>query len=372
MSLYKRDDRNGEYWGYLRINGSTFRKSLKTTSKSQGEKLLFEWKNDLLTDPKSEVSDYKISFKCYSDKLIKKQKNKPPTPSGIDTWMDTQKLLNRKQGLLEYFGTQDIRSITKQDIEDFVQQLPLNKRKLTKNTIRKHINVLKQVIGMSDHEVEMPRVYGEGSNARGYFTLEEYRTIRDKSKELNGHQYKDYNGTTYTIDLDLHDFIIFMVGSSLRPTVSEVFSLQHKHIKTKSLKKVPYLEFPLVRKNRKMMVQTIKTSAYAYKDICKRHKNHTHDDYIFLPSLTNRRTASRRMGRNFNILLKELGMEYGSLGELRTPYSLRHTSLIFNLSQPNVDLLDICRRSDTSMKMIEDFYYPIVAQEEKLAQFLRI
>lgn len=372
MSVYRRDDRNSEYWGYLRINGKTYRKSLKTKSKSESEKLLFEWKQELLTDPKSEVSNYETSFNFYSDKLIEKQKTHPAPPSGISTWMDTQRILKRKNGLTEFFGTRDIRSITKQNIEDFIQQLPLNKEKLTTNTKRKHINVLKQVIGMSNHSVEIPRVKGKKSSPRGYFDAEEYRVIRDKSKEMDGYQYQDFNGTTYTIDLDLHDFIIFMVGSSLRPTVSEVFSLQHKHIKTKSLKKVPYLDFPLVRKNRKMMVQTLFTSAYAYSDICKRHKDYTPDDFLFLPSLKNRRTAMRRMGRNFAMLLKELGMEYGSLGELRTPYSLRHTSLLFNLSQPKPDLLDICRRADTSMKMIEDFYYPIVAQKEKLEQFLRI
>ena len=376
MSLYKRteEDRDdGVFWGYLRINGKTHRKCLNTKSRDEAEARLFSLKQEILTDPKFAVLDDKTSFKTYADKLLIKQKDYPTPPSGVATWMDTEKLLNRKQGLLEFFGNKDISSITKQGIEDFIQQLPLNGRKLTTNSIRKHLNVLRMVIGMSDHKVDIPKVKGEKSSPRGYFTLEEYRTIRDKSKELDGwHIYKDYNGTTYTIDLDLHDFIIFMVGSALRPTVGEVFSLKHKDIKERTMKKVPYLEFPLVRKNRKMMVQTIKTSAYAYRDICKRHKDYAQDDYIFLPDYTNRRTASRRMGRHFNVLLKELKMEYGSLGEQRTPYSLRHTSLLFNLSQPNPDLLDICRRADTSMKMIEDFYYPIVAQEEKLEKFLRV
>jgi hypothetical protein len=265
MSVFRRDDRNGEYWGYLRINGKTYRKSLKTKSKTESEKLLFEWKHELLTDPKSEVSDYPTSFKYYSDKLIKKQKKYPTPPSGVCTWMDTEKLLNRKQGLLEFFGTKDIRSITKERIEDFIEQLPLNGKKLTTNTKRKHINVLRQVIGMSEHSVDIPKVKGEKSSPRGYFDLEEYRIIRDKSKEMDGYQYQDFNGTTYTIDLDLHDFIIFMVGSSLRPTVGEVFSLQHKHIKNKSLKKVPYLEFPLVRKTRSMMVQTVPRQHHVYQ-----------------------------------------------------------------------------------------------------------
>ena len=62
----------------------------------------------------------------------------------------------------------------------------------------------------------------------------------------------------------------------------------------------------------------------------------------------------------------------GKLGEDRTLYSLRHSSLIYNLSQPNVDLLDIARRADTSMKMIQDYYYPQSQLDEKLKDFLRV
>jgi len=51
-----------------------------------------------------------------------------------------------------------------------------------------------------------------------------------------------------------------------------------------------------------------------------------------------------QMSRMFDVLLNHLDMKYGKLGEKRTTYSLRHTSLIFNLSQPNVDQFDILVR----------------------------
>ena len=80
----------------------------------------------------------------------------------------------------------------------------------------------------------------------------------------------------------------------------------------------------------------------------------------------------RHLSNMFAQVLRELKMLKGRLGEPRSCYSLRHSSLIFNLSQPNVDLLDIARRADTSMKMIQDFYYPIAQMDEKLGEFLRI
>ena len=66
----------------------------------------------------------------------------------------------------------------------------------------------------------------------------------------------------------------------------------------------------------------------------------------------------RYLSNMFSQLLREVNMSKGRLGEDRSLYPLRHTSLIFNLSQPNVDLLDIVSRADTSMKMIQDYYYP--------------
>ena len=80
----------------------------------------------------------------------------------------------------------------------------------------------------------------------------------------------------------------------------------------------------------------------------------------------------RYLSNMFSQLLRELNMSKGRLGEDRSLYSLIYTSLIFNLSQPNVDLLDIARRADTSMKMIQDYYYPQSQLDEKLKDFLRI
>ena len=77
------------------------------------------------------------------------------------------------------------------------------------------------------------------------------------------------------------------------------------------------------------------------------------------------------VSREFNELLKQTNMKYSQKGEKRTLYSLRHNSIIFNISQPGVDLFDICRRSDTSMKMIDEWYYPESQLDTKLPNFLR-
>ena len=55
MSLYTRD-KSPFYWGYLNVEGEIHKKSLKTKDKKKAEKLLFDWRNELLNIDSSESS----------------------------------------------------------------------------------------------------------------------------------------------------------------------------------------------------------------------------------------------------------------------------------------------------------------------------
>ncbi len=372
MTLYKRDDTK-YWWGRLWINGKHYKKSLRTEDRNDAEKKLFEWKSELFTDVDSPLGETGNSFSAHAKRLIQKEKQLPPRPSGIEQWTDTARLLNRTNGLLDFFGNKDVDTINVNDIENFFEQLPLNNKPLTTSYLNKHKNLLKRILDSASRtDIIYPKFRGKKSEPRGYFNLNEYKQLRDGAKKLVGTTYTNHNGTEYQITDELHSFIIFMTGSMLRPTVSEVYSLKFEDIEVKELNKTKYLEFAISRKNKKMIVQTLPTSYYAYEDILERRPNHEPSDYLFAPQYENRRTAMRYMSNMFAQTLRELSMTKGKLGETRTLYSLRHSSLIFNLSQPSVDLLDIARRADTSMKMIQDYYYPQSQLDEKLVDFLRV
>ena len=372
MSLYTRKD-TPYYWGCLRIDKKYYKKSLRTTDRDEAEKLLFAWKSELMTSPDSPVGEQGNSFSAHAKKLIRREKNLPPRPSGIEQWTDTNRLLRRTNGLLDYFGNKDVNKITTIDIERFFEQLPLNNKPLSTTYMNKHKNLLKRILDSANRtDIIYPRLRGVKPNPRGYFNIEEYKKLRDGALKLVGMTFNTQNGSEYQITEELHSFIIFMTGSMLRPTVSEIYSLKFEDIKVRELDDVKYLEFAINRKNKPMLVQTLPTSYYAYEDIIERRPKHKQSDYLFAPQYDNRRTAMRYISSQFKQLLIELNMQKGKLGEDRTLYSLRHSSLIYNLSQPNVDLLDIARRADTSMKMIQDYYYPQSQLDEKLKDFLRV
>ena len=66
MSLYTRD-KSPFYWGYLNVDGEIHKKSLKTTDKKEAERLLFDWKNELLYSDKVESENSNDSNKKVSD-----------------------------------------------------------------------------------------------------------------------------------------------------------------------------------------------------------------------------------------------------------------------------------------------------------------
>ena len=69
---------------------------------------------------------------------------------------------------------------------------------------------------------------------RGYFNLKNYKTLLKKSNKMIGTRFKIAQYKHIEITEELHDFIVFMVGSMLRPTLSEVYSLQFKDINVKN------------------------------------------------------------------------------------------------------------------------------------------
>lgn len=372
MQIYLRSD-SPRYYGCLRIDGKYFRKCLHTENKSEAERKLFEWKGEMLSSVDSPLGETGNSFSAHASRLIQKEKRLPPRPSGIEQWTDTNRLLRRTNGLLDYFGNRDVNTISVNDIDRFFEQLPLNNKPLTTSYINKHKNLLKRILDSANRtDIVYPKFRGKKSEPRGYFNYEEYKTLLSEIKKLNGVSYTAHNGSEYLITEEMLHFVIFMVGSMLRPTVSEVYSLRYEDIEVKKLKDKEYLEFAINRKNRKMIVQTLPTSFYAFRDMKILRPDHKESDYLFAPQYEDRRTAMRYMSNMFAQILRESKMKKGRLSEERTLYSLRHTSLIFNLSQPNVDLLDIARRADTSMKMIQDYYYPQSQLDEKLSDFLRV
>jgi hypothetical protein len=97
-----------------------------------------------------------------------------------------------------------------------------------------------------------------------------------------------------------------------------------------------------------------------YDSIVKRQKKEGYagpDDYLFQPQNTNRDYAMQQLYRQFDYLLKITDLKKDPVGESRTLYSLRHTAIMFRLTESQgLDLLSLARNARTSVEMIDRFY----------------
>lgn len=367
------------YWyARIRVGGTYVSRTTKETIKADAVREAVLIQEKFLKDPESRLAEHANTFAYWAERLIQKEKLEPPAPSGNLKWKDTQKILNRKKGPLEFFGSDDVRSIRRPRIEAYLGQIALNGKQPSKWTQQKHLVVLNKVFTTAGVDVKMPKLNARQSDRqpRGFFSINDYRKLRDGAKEhANKLEITARNGTKYVLSPDVHSFIVFMLGSMLRPTRNEIFSLRHGDITVRQDEQQPdyqYLEFVVNRKNKTMKVATLQTCWYALRDIRERNPDYKEDDYILLPEYTNRQTAVSIMSLMFRTLLEEIGLTTDEMGHKFTPYSLRHSAIVFNLNQEGADRSDIAKRADTSFEMIDKFYYPQVPQPEKLRQYQRI
>ena len=370
MSIYKRPG-TPFFWGYLRISGKAYKKSLGTSNKFDAEKQLFDWKSQLLND--FNITSLR-SFKFWAEKFIELQKDKPIPSSGQSPYLYTKKSLNRKRGLIEFFGHKSVDAISRFDILEFYNQMPITtkgvRQELSTSYMRKHRLLLSQILEIADRTThfKIPNPKGIQSQRRGFFTKDEYQTLRDSAKSLVGKfSYTSCSGSTYTLTEDVHNAMIFLMGTMLRPTINELMTIRFRDIQEKKSKqKKPYLFFTVQRKNQMQGVESLSTAYYHYQ---KMKKDADHNDFLFMNQYQNRKTALSMLSKMFIELLKHTNMSKGRDGEKRTLYSLRHSAIIFNLQQ--VDRTDVEKRADTSPEMISNWYYPQSQLEDQLDDYLR-
>jgi len=65
----------------------------------------------------------------------------------------------------------------------------------------------------------------------------------------------------------------------------------------------------------------------------------------------------KKLQRQFEVVLDMTGLRYSNTGEIRSLYSLRHSSIMFRLLYGRaIDTLTLARNARTSPEMIDRFY----------------
>jgi hypothetical protein len=132
---------------------------------------------------------------------------------------------------------------------------------------------------------------------------------------------------------ELHDLIVFLTQSFVRPVESELYALKHRHVTPSS--DPPALLLTIPNGKTGFRVSTTMPAAVAvYDQICTRHPQLSGaDDYLFFPGYRNRSSAKRIAQRQFNALLKRCNLKKNAdFDYAHSLYSLRHTAICMRLT----------------------------------------
>lgn len=259
--------------------------------------------------------------------------------------------------LTPFFGDLGLSEVTTAKISEYrvVRHQTAPDAKLpAKNTMHQEIVTLRQVLktairhGWLTHlpDMSMPYRHAEKVAHRAWFSPDEYKQLYKATRErVEKHQ----DGQFQWHAEQLHDYVLFMANTGLRP--DEANRLQYRDVEIVEDEETDEIIL-LVEVRGKRGVGYCKSTPNAvhpFERLLKRNLPKP-EDPVF--------PGSHVM--MFNKILEEQKLKFDREGSRRTAYSLRHTYISMRLME-GADIYQIAKNCRTSVEMIEKYYASHIA-----------
>jgi len=378
------------FWWVRYHDKKPIKRSTKTENKQEAIKFAKKFYESVLVNNalgRSNNAKAK-SFVLCADALIREDQEKANRGELSEKYAASQKNLINKH-IKAFFKSFELSEIQYADLDRF--KTYLFERNLASASVKIHFVALQKIFnyGQKHNIIKvaplMPDIKRE-DNPRGYLNLYEYvklrRTagrlvgqtakIKSKSDESTGRQERTLRNIVVTKELQL--LIGFMVYSFIRPT--DLKQIRHKHIEIRRGDEGEYLWMPIPKSKRHdSPITSMPRAAVFYKQLRalaveeKQQKlgdsktnTSINEDFVFYPQYENRAYAYQQIYRQFELVLQTAKMKTNRNGDVLTPYSLRHTSIMYRLIYGGeINTTKIAKNARTSTEIIERFY---VAQLE--------
>lgn len=256
--------------------------------------------------------------------------------------------------LLPFFGDKMVEEITPGLVQEYrVHRMTSRKDKdgnplrPSRSTLHSEIITLRHVLKTAQRHNWLPYLpdisapyKASGKIAhRAWFSPEEYKQLYKATGERAKNPKKERWRSACE---DLHDYVLFMVNSGLRPDEAKRIEVRDVEIVTENKQRILVIT---VRGKRGVgYCKTMPGAVLPFQRMQKRHSLGAKD--LIFPKI------QREL---FNTILDELGMKQDREGNPRTAYSLRHTYISFRLME-GADIYQVAKNCRTSVEMIEKFY----------------
>ncbi len=259
--------------------------------------------------------------------------------------------------LLPFFGTTALKDITAGKVQEYRAHRQTSRvdpktgkpKKPARATLHSEMVTLRQVLKTANRKgwiVALPdmtapyKTSGKISH-RAWFSPDEYKLLYKATGKRAKNPKKERWRTACE---DMHDFVLFMVNSGLRP--DEALHIQKRDIEIQQdgPNNERILHIAVRGKRGVGYCKTMPGAVLPFQRIVKRHNLQAEN--LLFP------TIQREL---FNAILAELNMKKDREGNPRTTYSLRHTYICFRLME-GADIYQIAKNCRTSVEMIEKYY----------------
>ena len=176
---------------------------------------------------------------------------------------------------------------------------------------------------------------------RAWFSPEEYKQLYNATRERAKNPKKE---RWRTASENLHDYVLLMVNTGLRPDEALRLEFRDVAIVTDEATGERILEIEVRGKRGVGFCKSMPGAVLPFERLKKRNNGQP----------TNR-LFPKFQRELFNTLLEELELKTDRDGQSRTAYSLRHTYICMRLME-GADIYQIAKNCRTSVEMIETYY----------------
>lgn len=349
LHVYRRE--NSRYWQCSTyLAGKNWRVSTKEESLSLAKEFAEDWFFGLKGKHRSgDIKDGK-TFRYAADQFQREyeiitQGHRSPK------YVEGQKDRIRVH-LLPYFGPLALSEITPGKVQEYRihrAQTSRTGKPPARSTLHQEIVALRQILKTAQRhgwiqyvpDLSPPYKASGKISHRAWFSKEEYQRLYQATRQR---AKKPLNNRWRWASEQLHDYVLFMANTGLRPDESALLEYRDVKIVHDQATNETILEIEVRGKRGVGYCKSTSGAVVPFRRLRKRN-NPKPTDRLF--------PGNHRI--LLNNILDELDLKEDRDGNRRTAYSLRHTYICLRLME-GADIYQIAKNCRTSVEMIEKYY----------------
>lgn len=374
LHVYRRD--NSRFWQCSTyLGGRNHRATTKEESLVQAKEYARDWYMERCVLDRQRRRGALLPNRVDEDQLItlspeprrRKKADGPTFRQAAEKFVDEYEIITEGQRneayakshdlrlrvhLLPYFGDTPVQNITAGMVQEFRAHRRKNphKGRVPSRATLHHDTVTLRLVLKTAHrhgwisqvpDISAPYKTSGKVTHRAWFSPEEYKALYEATRERAKHPKKERWRKRCE---DLHDFVLFMANTGLRPDEAGRLEYRDVSIVTDEATGDRILEIEVRGKRGVGYCKSMPGAVVPFQRLKKRHA----------PKLTDKVFGKTR-GTLLNNVLDELKLKTDRDGNIRTAYSLRHTYICMRLME-GADIYQIAKNCRTSVEMIEKFY----------------